>query len=273
MAAPFSLLNEPIPDYARQDVKGGFFHSRMNSAISMHNTFLAELFDWDTRESELVGRVNRILRRCHVRHQIRRAMNFYSQMTTVEQRINMFHLLSQVLCLGVKGEVVELGCFEGKTAVLFQKVIEHYAPDRTLHLYDSFQMKAHVKGSVKEALLGNFKTAGARPPIIHEGRFELTVPAQLPNQVCFAHIDCGQGGDVTHHKKLVLFCLEHVYARMTPLAICLLMDYCDHSLVGAWDCNPGVKLACDEFFKGKSESISVLYGGEYCHGYFRKNPA
>ena len=79
-----------------------------------------------------------------------------------------------------------------------------------------------------------------------------------------------QGGDVARHKQLMLFCLEHVYARMTPSAICLLMDYCDHKLVDAWDCNPGVKLACDEFFKEKSESISVLYGGEYCHGYFRK---
>jgi len=155
--------------------------------------------------------------------------------------------------------------------VLFQKVIQGYAPERTLHVYDSFRMKAHVKGSVKEKLLGNFQTAATRPPIIHEGRFQDTVPSQLPDQICFAHIDCGQGGDVARHKQLVLFCLEHVYTRMTPSAVCLLMDYCDRSLVGAWDCNPGVKLACDEFFKEKSESISVLYGGEYCHGYFRKN--
>jgi len=245
----------------------------MNSAATMHNIFLAELFDWDNRESKMVGRVNRLLRKCHVKFQIRRAMNFSTQMTTVEQRINMFHLLSQVLHSDVKGEVVELGCFEGKTAVLFQKVIEYYAPGRALHLYDSFQMKAHIKGSVKEALLGNFRTAGARLPTIHEGRFEHTVPSQLPDQICFVHIDCGQGGDPTQHKRLMLFCLEHVYARMTPSAICLLMDYCDQRLVSAWDCNPGVRLACDEFFKDKSESISVLYGGEYCHGYFRKNPA
>ena len=243
------------------------------SATSMDNVFLATLFGWDNRESKKIKRVNRMLRKCHVRLRVRRAMNFQTQMTTLEQRINMYHLLSQVLYFGVKGEVVELGCFEGQSAVLFQKVIEQYAPDRALHVYDSFEMKAHLKGSVKEVLLGNFRTAGVTPPIIHEGRFEQTIPSQLPDQICFAHIDFGLGGDAAHHKQLMLFCLEHVYAKMTPSAICLIMDYCNHSLVDAWDCNPGVRRACDEFFQEKPESISVLYGGEYCHGYFRKEPA
>jgi hypothetical protein len=66
--------------------------------------------------------------------------------------------------------------------------------------------------------------------------------------------------------------LESVYPRMSPGAGCLLMDYHDPAItVRGNDENPGLKKACDEFFKDKEEKVFVLYGNQYSHGYFRKN--
>ena len=39
---------------------------------------------------------------------------------------------------------------------------------------------------------------------------------------------------------------------------------------GIMDILPGVKQACDEFFKDKPEKVSVLISGFERHGYFRK---
>ena len=58
---------------------------------------------------------------------------------------------------------------------------------------------------------------------------------------------------------------------MTPHAICLIMDYRDpEKTVGGSDSFPGVKEACDRFFKEKPEKVFVLYGNQFPHGYFRK---
>jgi len=50
------------------------------------------------------------------------------------------------------------------------------------------------------------------------------------------------------------------------------MDYYDSDVrtVFAGALNPGVKLACDEFFRSKPEKIVSLYGNQYAHGFFRK---
>ena len=45
-------------------------------------------------------------------------------MLTVEQAVNLYHLLCQVVLLDVPGEVVELGCYEGTTAILLQTTLD-----------------------------------------------------------------------------------------------------------------------------------------------------
>ena len=237
----------------------------------LHSTLVTELFeDWRS-SSRTIRTVNCVLRTLRIRAELRRLPNPSLEMTTVEQRINMYHLASQVLFCGVPGDFVELGCFTGQTAALFQKVIEHYDPMRILHVYDSFEYMARRIGNVEDVLIGNFRSAGVKLPKIHKGLFKDTIPRDLPVAIAFAHIDCGYGGDQELQKQRVLHCLKHVYARMSPGAICLLMDYHDPSLtIGGFDCNPGVKRACDEFFQDKPESVCVLYGNDYSHAYFRK---
>lgn len=114
----------------------------------------------------------------------------------------MYHLASAALFYNVPGDFCELGCHEGKSAVVFQRILQHYDPSRNLHLYDSFEglpnasaenghANAH-KGDMattKDALIANFKRLNLRQPILHQGWFEDTLPTQLPDKIAFAHLD------------------------------------------------------------------------------------
>lgn len=69
-----------------------------------------------------------------------------------------------MLCQGVQGDVVELGCNRGHTSVLLHYVIQHHDPSRTLHLYDSFY------GSILVSLRHVYPTVGRRSGCRPESR-------------------------------------------------------------------------------------------------------
>jgi O-methyltransferase len=214
--------------------------------------------------------INKGLRKLGLRYMIT-PVDTTVDMNTIEQRINYYHLLNQVILSEVEGDVIELGCFTGQCALLFQKVIEQNHSDKTLHLYDSFEIQFSEKGNVQEVLLDSFKSANLKLPILHPGFFNETIPAQLPEKIAFVHIDCGHGGNVDDHKKVLLEVLDNIYPRMASGALCVLMDYNDPEVNGIGHiANPGVKLACDEFLNDKEEEIIPLYGNQYFHAYFRK---
>lgn len=130
------------------------------------------------------------------------------------------------------------------------------------------------KSDIKQELISNFKTRNLEIPIIIEGFFQDTVPANLPGKICFLHLDCGYGGDVTEHKDTIIHILENTYLRLSPDGIVVLMDYHIPGItVNGLNSNPGVKLACDEFFLNKPEKLHTLFGGMFSHGYFRKDEA
>jgi O-methyltransferase len=222
------------------------------------------------KRSALVDFVNKGLRFMRVGYQVNQ-MDTSVDMNSIEQRINYYHLLNSVILDGVAGEVVELGCFTGQCALIFQKVIELNSSERQLHLYDSFFAKFTVKGDIEKELKANFEKAGLKQPIVHKGDFDTTLPDELPPAIAFAHIDCGYGGDKMEHKAVMMHCFESIYPRMTKNSICIMMDYYDASAgtVGP-DLNPGVKLAYDDFFAGKPEKIICLWGNQSNHAYFRK---
>lgn len=242
----------------------------------MHHTFITELFDWKPREpSKVVRLFNKVLKRLRIPVGIY-PHRFSGVMTNVEQRMNMVHLASEVLVREVPGDFVELGCNEGYSAVLFRKVIDHYDPSRELHVYDSFEGLPDARPEdgntpffggqmavAQEKLLANFRAAGVKPPVIHPGWFDKTLPTQLPDTIAFAHLD----GDFY---ESILVSLEHVYPRLSKGAICLIDDYADPEVYNGWNLLPGVKRACDEFLRDKPEQVSVLYAGDYAHGFFRK---
>jgi O-methyltransferase len=112
----------------------------------MDNFFIIDYFDWQPKRRSVFDRfVNRCLRKAGIPMQLASAAAFDAlinrlrsrsgvavepldaifsgSMTSVEQRMNMFHLMDQVLGYGVPGDVVELGCFQGESGVLFQRVM------------------------------------------------------------------------------------------------------------------------------------------------------
>ncbi|PZV06455.1 MAG: hypothetical protein DCF22_23835 [Leptolyngbya sp.] len=195
----------------------------------MNNAFLAQLFDWGaSKKKGALWFINGVLRRLGIPFVVRRAIDPTRDMTNLEQRLNLWHLASQPLAYGVEGNVVELGCFDGKTAVIFARVIEQLAPDRQLHLYDHFRIGFNLTGrDIQQEVINNFQTAGCKLPVIHNEDFRVTVPGELPEQIAFIHIDCGFGDDVEMHRATVLYLLQHLYPRMPQGAIAVLMDYHD----------------------------------------------
>ena len=57
---------------------------------------------------------------------LRRAMDPNSEMTTVEVRLNLWHFATQTLAYDVRGDFAAFGCFDGKTAVIYQKVLDEF---------------------------------------------------------------------------------------------------------------------------------------------------
>ena len=225
---------------------------------------------------------NRFLLEIHARNR---------SMMSMEKMLNAYHLLSQTLLLEVPGAVVELGCYRGLTAVLLQKTLDCHGSQKELSVYDSFEglpdrdqedlvpssermrscdyqdNKRVGKGWFKaseEELLSLFDEFQTKAPHIHPGWFQDTLPDQLPNVIAFAHIDADL-------YQSTLDALEAIYARLSPGAVVLLDDYCDPDQHDKLSALPGVKRACDAFFKDKPEKIEVLVSGKNAYqAFFRK---
>lgn len=202
---------------------------------------------------------------------------FNKDMMNVERGIDIYRLLNQVLMLKVPGDVVEAGCYEGLTSIIMQKTLDQFKSNKRLHVYDSFEglpekheedgksllfRKGFLK-TKKDILIENFKKFDVKLPEIHVGWFRDVLPMQLPQRICFAHLD----GDFYSSIKESL---ENVYPRLSKSAIVVIDDYSDPKISRIWNELPGIKKACDEFFMDKKEKVNVLIAGKFSHGYFRK---
>ncbi|HMR82962.1 MAG TPA: TylF/MycF/NovP-related O-methyltransferase [Niabella sp.] len=239
---------------------------------NINNLFITQSVDQNDQEPKVIKVTNKLIKKLGYNFKIKREIDLFRDMNTIEQRINFFHILSTVIENNIEGEITEFGCFTGQCAILFQKILDFNHSGKTLHLYDSFEKKfSYSDKNIEEILLENFREQGLKAPVIHKGLFNETLPDQLPDKIAFAHIDCGFGGDKFQHKEIVVFCLEQIYPKMPKGAVCVLMDYFDPSTNNPGiDCNPGVKLACDDFFKDKPEVIVCLYSNQVPHAYFKK---
>jgi O-methyltransferase len=198
------------------------------------------------------------------------------EMCDVDRLVNLYWALSSVLVTEVQGAIMELGCNAGKTSVFRQMIIDHFAPQRALHLYDSFEglpargvddpylhageLKA-ARGDVER----EFAHWGLTRPHIHEGWFDQTLTSFCPSPIAFAYVD----GD---YYASIFTSLEWIYPRLSRHGIIIVDDYCDPARNSrAWDRLPGVKKACDDFLAGKPERVSVLVGsGDLALGLLRK---
>ncbi|MEX1132044.1 MAG: class I SAM-dependent methyltransferase [Flavobacteriales bacterium] len=192
-------------------------------------------------------------------------------MLTVQQAANLQHLAHSVLLSAVHGEFVEVGCYVGHTSSVIMSILDPQVQKRPFHVYDCFSHRLSEAMDVRKVFESNLTSLGLPLPHIHQGDVNQTLPAQLPTQIAFAHIDLGVGGSVEHHSALMTHTLEAVYPRLQKGGVLVLMDYHIPGVtIDGIDVNPGVRLAVDTFFADKPEVPITLYGGAYSHGYVRK---
>ncbi|MGI8967598.1 MAG: TylF/MycF/NovP-related O-methyltransferase [Chloroflexota bacterium] len=248
----------------------------------MNNLFIRDdKFDW-RNDSRKVSLANQLLNKAGIPARLR-PLYATGFMTNLEQRMNLYHLVSQVLAYGVTGDLAEAGTYVGSTAVLMQLIIDGEGQGQTLHVYDSFEKSWGADDPLKE-LKANFDRYCGKRPAIHEGRFDQTMPSELPDAIAFINIDCGWGGpthrniargyddSLHHHDAILRHILEHIYPRLSPGAVCSLIDYWHPSLHdGLHNPNPAVQPTVDELLANKPETISVLYAGDNLQAYFRKS--
>ncbi len=216
--------------------------------------------------------MNKVLGKLRLPYDLKKRFDHREDMVSMEQVGNFELLINNILEHGVEGEFVELGCYTGSTTAVFAALLAAHGDDsRKLHVYDRFDIELGSARGIREIFEENIRDTQAPMPVIHAGDVFETIPAELPKKIAFAHIDLGTGANLGIHARLIGHALRNVYPRMSPSGIMVFMDYhVPHVTVNGNDSNPGVRVACDEFFADKPESIKLLYGGPCSHAYIRK---
>ncbi len=248
----------------------------------MDNVFISQLLGTPPRQSRFTEILDGLVRRTFPWIRIDSVWRSKWRMGNIELRTHLFHILTQLITFEVPGDIVEIGCNSGESSVILQKIIQDMDPSRQLHVYDSFQgvpKPSHHDKDVyaigdmsasEEQFRKNFESVGLQLPIIHAGWFEETLTSsQLPEKIAFGFIDCDL-------YDASLLALNKIYPLLSLNAICFFGAYSDpesNAAITTKSCfkSPGIKRACDEFFRDKPEKISLLLTGTHTSGYFRKS--
>lgn len=163
-------------------------------------------------------------------------------------RLNLLRELIEGLT--IDGAAAEVGVYKGGSAL----VIAEAAPDRTVHLFDTFRGipdmvsehdNHHKAGDFADASLDDAKRmlADCRNVEFHVGVFPETAGPVADRKFAFVHVDC----DIY---RSVWECCKFFYPRMNAGGIMVFDDY------HAWSC-VGAKIAVDNFFADKPEEIAL----------------
>lgn len=165
----------------------------------------------------------------------------------------------KVLNNRVEGDIIELGCYVGTTSLFLQRQRLEYAPNKALHVYDSFaglptktnqdqspageQFVAGELLATKAQLIRNFKQAHLPLPIIHKGWFSDLTTDDLPPKICFAFLD----GDFY---SSIMDSLKVIWPKLQQGAVVVVDDYQTEAL-------PGVRQAIKEWSINHSFTVRV----------------
>lgn len=154
----------------------------------------------------------------------------------------IFRELSRVLLAGVPGDVVELGCYQGTSAIIEADRIRELTPSKQLWLYDSFeglpnktaqdlspvgqQFKAGELRTGKDVVVRHFRRLGLPLPKITKAWFKDLKPSDLPPTICFALLDGDFYESITDSLRLV-------WPKLAKNAVVMVDDYYNESLPGA----------------------------------------
>ena len=147
----------------------------------------------------------------------------------------------------VPGDVWECGVYKGGTAGMFAAILNQYARDKKLHLFDTFEGMPETDASKDWHKSGDFSDTSLETVskhvgfggicVYHKGFIPDTFRGLENSKIAFAHIDV----DIY---KSILDCLAFMWPRMAAGGFVVFDDY------GFPSC-PGARLAVDEFFAGK----------------------
>lgn len=184
-------------------------------------------------------------------------------------RTELEHLATR----NVPGSVVELGCYQGAMALWMRAVLDTTGQhQRHVHVYDSFQglpergtkdpnlFEAGYLRAEPEQVLALHDRWGRTSPTIHPGWFADTLPGQLPDQIAFAYLD----GD---YYESIHTCLTACVPRMAPGGTLIVDDYADLTAnPKAWNGLPGVKAACEDYFRAPTPLQAITGAGDLAFG-------
>lgn len=196
------------------------------------------------------------------------------------RKLNLYLLLSGIVECNIPGDIVEMGTYQGHTAILMQYILDYFSSQKTIYVFDSFSglpapsecdkpldgSKMLVEKSLcatKEQVIQNFRARKLKEPVIYKGFFDAIPQDCFPEKICFAHLD----GDFYHSIKTSLECIVD---RLEFNSIVLADDY-------GWSTLPGVKKAVDEFVQSLNLQIHSLRTDAPTpkndfQGYFRYRP-
>lgn len=168
------------------------------------------------------------------------------QVSQNELRVLLRELSVVVEAVG-EGSVVELGCYTGGSAAAMAICLEQAHSKWPLHVYDSFmglpiknsldnspaghQFTAGVLHATKAELVKTFRRKHAPLPFIHKAWFDDLTPADLPEHIRFAFLDCD-------YYDSIMTSLRLVWPKLAQGAVVVVDDYRNESL-------PGVAKAVD----------------------------
>lgn len=163
-------------------------------------------------------------------------------------------LLRTILDYGIPGSVAEVGVYQGLTA----RLIHHYAPERTLHLFDTFEGFTERSAVIEMSRMAHVVPAKqfadtsvdrvrrfmellrADTVFFHPGFFPESVPASVGEErFAFVHLDADL-------YQSILDGLTFFYPRVCPRGMILIHDY------NSW---LGARRAVDAFMRDRPEVV------------------
>jgi len=190
-----------------------------------------------------------------------------SGMMGKNQIYGILYYLKQVIDNGVKGDVVELGCNVGTTSIFVKKFLDIYAPERSYHVYDSweglpqkvtqdesstsYQFRTGSCKTSKDVFINVFNNFKLDMPIIHSGWFKEISDNKYPDQICLAIYDGDFYTSITDS-------FEKTFHKVQPGGIILIDDI--GGVNNSLDTHPlpGSERACINFLKDKKETYDYL---------------
>lgn len=158
-------------------------------------------------------------------------------------------LLRTLIEQQVPGAFAEVGVYQGLTA----RLVHHYAPERELHLFDTFAGFTERSSAPELHSVGHTSATFSDTSLerverfvhqqngnvsFHPGFFPESIPAGLHHErFAFVHLDA----DLS---EPILEGLKFFYPRMSPRGMLVVHDY------NSW---PGARRAVDEFFRDRPE--------------------